>query len=235
MDWTKLVNVSALDLYWLADHSADLAEMRLKGTPRPWQQAAQWDAEAREAADYAAATERAERSPMALGEHPAPLHLDVLDLLVNVVAEADRIAEVVAQVAGVDRMASASSPFIDPAPYFRHAARWLHQAAEADPVIGARVELDAARLRLEVSRALGITQRLAPLEAACPWCGGGVAAARTLYIRETRDGRAVVVCQSGACEPPEADCGERWRGHPAWDVATEGAWLADRIERMESA
>ena len=83
------------------------------------------------------------------------------------------------------------------------------------------------------------------LDAACFVCdsrtdqfptGGG----RTLRVRTLHRGhrpaevcgqdcRTLVVCEGGRCAPTEAECGWRFRGLPAWDLATEAQWLGERI------
>lgn len=220
-----------LDLLWLADRAHDIAEARLKGTSRPWQQPADLEPDKREERDAHARLERAERSTLSIGEHPAPLHLDVLDLLVDLLATADDLAEKVAQAAGVDRMPPAASATADPEPYLRHAAAHLAAAIEADSQLGKYVEEEASRLRYDVAKHLGEFTYGQRLMALCPWCHGGIHQGYTLRVREVQ-GIPAVVCESGTCEPPEADCGT-WLGNkPAWPLDTEGSWLADRIERM---
>lgn len=221
------------DLLWLADHADDIMDARLKGSSRPWKQPADLDADQREERDAHARTERAERSTLSIGEHPAPLHLDVLDLLVDLLATADDLAERVAQAAGVDRMTPATSVSTDPAPYLRHAAAHLVMAYQTDPQLARYVETEASRLRYDVAKELGEFVYGQRLLAHCPWCNGGIHQGYTLRVREVH-GTAAVVCESGTCQPPEADCGTWLRGMPAWPLDTEGAWLADRIERAQA-
>lgn len=227
------------DLLWLADHAADITEARLKGTARPWQQPAQLDAAQRRTRDTLAAAERADRNPLSIGEHPAPLHVDVLDLLVDLLSTADDIAEQVAQAAGVDRLPAAASAFVDPEPYLRHAAAHLAQAYEADPSLIGGVEEDAARLRNEVARHLGELTTGQTLKAPCPFCAGRTAdhpegGSHTLRVRTLPGDLTAVVCQNSLCEPPEGGCGTRWRGFPAWPIH-EWSWLADHIEAREAS
>ncbi len=222
------------DLLWLADHVTDITDARLKGTQRPWQQPADLTPTQAEARDVQAASERADRSVLSIGEHPAPLHLDVLDLLVDLLATADDLAERVAQAAGVERLPPAASAMADPTPYLRHAAEHLAAAVMYDQQLGHHVEAEAVRLRYDVAKALGEFVYGQRLLALCPWCRGGAEQGFTLRVREVH-GHPAVVCESGTCEPPEADCGNWHRGLPAWPLDTEGAWLADRIERTIKA
>lgn len=223
-----------LDLLYLADRCHDIREARLKGTQRPWQQPADLDPSQRAERDAQARLERADRNLHALAEAPAPLHLDVLDLLVDLLATSDDLAERVAQAAGVERLPPAASHTADPEPYLRHAAAHLAAALEADPQLGRYVEEEASRLRYDVAKALGEFVYGQRLLVVCLWCHGGATHSYTWRVREVH-GEAAVVCESGVCEPPEADCGTWHRGNPAWPLSREGAWLADRIERMQGA
>lgn len=226
------------DLVWLAEHTPDITEARLKGTARPWQQPADLTPEQRRSQSDRAAVERAERTTAAIGEHPAPLHLDVLDLLVDLLCVADDIAEQVAQAAGVDRLPPASSAFADPEPYLRYAAQHLAAAYDADPGLEGGVVEDARRLRTEVARHLGELTTGQVLQAECPWCHGFTAdhpqgGAFTLRVRTLPGDLTAVVCQNDLCDPPDGDCGNRWRGRPAWPIH-EWNWLADRIDPQAS-
>jgi hypothetical protein len=219
---------AAADLWWLATHVDDLLESRLKGTPRPWREPAQHDPEQREQARRHDAQERAERTDSAIGEHPAPVHVDTLDLLVDLLATADDLAERIAQAAGVDRLPSPASSFVSAEPYLRHAAAWLQPATDVLPPLLDYVAEQAARLRSLVAvhlHELTVGQRL---RAVCPWCKGGIQGGFSLRVRKLAD-QTVIVCESGTCEPPEADSGIRHRGHPAWSV-NEWDWLIQRIE-----
>lgn len=223
-----LRKTAAADLWWLASHVDDLLESRFRGTPRPWREPAELDPHQRETLRQHDAQERAERSILAIGEHPAPVHVDTLDLLVDLLATADDLAERVAQAAGVERMPSPSSSVVSAEPYLRHAAAWLGPAS-SEPGLLEHVAEEAARLRSLVAVHLHELTHGQTLKARCPWCHGGIHGGYTLRVRQMGE-RTVVVCESGTCEPSEADCGLRHHGYPAWDLATEGEWLAARIE-----
>lgn len=222
------------DLMYLADHAGDLIEARFRGTPRPWKQAGDLDAAQRAEQLERDAAERRDRNPLSIGEHPAPMHVDVSDVLVDLLMTADDIAEQVAQAAGVDRLPYASSAFADPEPYLRHAARHLAMAYEADPSLQGGVKEDAERLRKLVATHLGEVLAGQRVPGLCPWCNGGLEQRQTLRIRFVRpaptlDPVPAAVCESGVCEPPDSDVGV-WAGNcPAWPLDTEGAWLSQRI------
>lgn len=222
------------DLLWLADRCEDIVEAKYRGTPRPWSQAAELSLEQQLAQTDRDIAERRDRNPLSIGEHPAPPHVDVLDLLVDLLMTADSIAEEVAQAAGVDRLPPASSAFADPEPYLRHAVRHLQAAYEADSSLAEGVKEDAARLRRDVARHLREVQAGQRVPGLCPWCNGGLEQRQTLRIRMVRPAPdlepvAAAVCESGLCEPPPSDVGV-WHGdRPAWPLDTEGKWLAQRL------
>lgn len=213
------VQRTAADLLYLAERWDDFHEMRQRGTARPWQQPH-------------ISPQREDPGADGAPGMSAPLHLDVFDALVDLLATADDLAERVAQEAGVDRLPYPTSAMADPTPYLRHAA--AHLEGIGHELLGYVAE-EVSRLRSTVDRHLGELTTGQTLQAPCPWCAGGVAGgAYTLRIRQGRD-EVLIVCESGVCEPPEADSGERHRGHPAWSLDREGHWLADRIDKMKES
>lgn len=68
----------------------------------------------------------------------------------------------------------------------------------------------------------------------CPWCRGKTEAMPngSLSLRVYVPGTApetYVICTNSACEPPEADCGERFRGKPMWPFS-DLDWLGKRLD-----
>lgn len=227
------------DLNFLIDHWADLLEARLRGTPRPWSEPAA-SLERRAEADAKARAERLERSDVAPGERMAPLHIDVLDVIVDLVATADDLAERLAQHHGaVEAPLAASSAFSDPRPHLRLVGRLCGDLeADEDQVTAALLAHARAELRRlgdDVAAALGLIRDGQVLKALCPWCGGRttdkpVGGGHTLRVRNRHDG-PVIVCHGVGCEPPEADCGTWIHGRPAWPQH-EWDWLAQRLEQV---
>lgn len=221
------------DLHYILERYDDFHDARIKGTPRPWQQPVVMSVAVADRIEQA--REYADRTDEAIGEHAAPLHLDVLDALIDLLATSADLAERVAQDAGVDRLPPVAGATDDPCPYLQHTITHL-------PGIGyellEHVGAQATRLRLLVDRHLGELTTGQRLLAECPWCSGVTAehpagGGFTLRVRKNPAGQILVVCESGGCEPAEADCGIRYRGHPAWDLHTEGDWLAERIEHHQ--
>jgi hypothetical protein len=232
------------DLNFLAEHYPELLDSRIPGTPRPWREP-QLTPERR-----AALTARAERealvmhtdlpmhlrarSPEELGESPAPLHIDTLDLLVDVLAVADETAGHVAQYAGVEQPTPASSAFADPRPFLRFIAQHITGAVEADPEMLGVVQDNLRPLVAQVSASLNLLRDGQILKAPCFVCRGRtpetpVGGAFTLRVTTLDDDTPAVVCRNPLCEPTEAECGTWLRGSPAW-IFSEWTWLADRLE-----
>jgi hypothetical protein len=243
------------DVAFLEECWPELAESRFPGTSRPWREPQLTPERRAELAEQARRDAQVShtdlpkhlrtKAPEELGESPAPGHVDVMDLLVEILAVADETAEHVGQVAGVDRLPPASSAFADPRPFLRFIAQNVTGAAETDEGMVGVVQDNLRPLVGEVRRSLSLLMDGQILKAECPWCrgvtpthpGGGGHTLRVRMIRDPRDDAdpedrvAAVVCQGPACEPPEAECGTWDRGRPAWP-AWEWEWLAVRLEAV---
>ena len=204
----------------------DLVEARLKGTPRIMQ--------SRPARD------RRDLEPgEGLGSLPAPVHLDVLDAMSNILMWADMLHELVAQTVGHDRLDSAASAYSDARPYLRYVVALLPEASETDDEIVEAVTEKAERMRSTILAKLGEVYDGQRLEAVCPFCVGRtfekLAGARTLTVRvvpsTTGHGgwAIVVVCENPVgCTPFAKECDLWVKGNPAWPIHRWG-WLADRL------
>ena len=107
------------DLTWVADRWEDLYESRVKGTPRPWREPT-ISAEKRAEMDALARIERIDREgflPPPPGESPAPLHVDILDTLSDILMRADMLVDLMAATLGKDRPDHAASAFDDATPF----------------------------------------------------------------------------------------------------------------------
>lgn len=217
----------------------------LPGTGHPYRPPGM-SQEARAERDRLAKLERLERSVIAPGESPAPFDLDVADLLAEILSAADDMADQVSDAAKVPRMPGAGSAFADPAPFLARVLK-LAPVCAAAPGVLAAVEARCDQLTMRTHTLLGLLGDGQVLDALCPWCDGRrsdapVGGQKTMRVRaqlpagqpmskvDPVDVRWLVVCESGLCEPPQSDCGERFRGRPAWPLRTEGEWLAQRLE-----
>jgi hypothetical protein len=180
-----------------------------------------------------------------LGESPAPMDLDAMDLLVEILCLADELADQVSDAAEVTRLESASSAFADPTPFLRRAAAFVTSCDTRDQD---RIEERCDDLIYRAMGLLGLIGDGQILQVVCPWCAGRTSkhptgGAKTLRVRiqlpvgkrsfvkvDPKDIAWYIVCESGTCDPPSKDCGERLRGRPAWPLKTDGDFLAQRIE-----
>lgn len=209
-----------LNAAWIADRWTALHESRLKGTPRPWkqttltpEQAAAYDAQHR-------AEKRAHGAP-AGADSQAPLHLDVLDLLVSIERTATWVANTI-QNTGINATPNGEDTYNR----LRYISTYALVLAEDDPTTEqAEQELRNHRHSIEREWAqIVIGQRL---KAPCPWCGQEQLIIRAIGPEDRTE--MVVRCESGTCNPDETSCGTWYGGKPCWPFH-EWEWLSNRID-----
>src|SRR4051794_34388043 len=193
-----------------------LAANLLPGTAKPYR-TPQLSTEKRAERDAEARLERLERVGIAPGESPVPLDLDVADLLAEIMATADDLADRVALAAWRPVGAPAGSAFADPSPCLDVIVAALPVAAVRDPGLPGLIEGRCDGLIYRAHRLLGLLGDGQLLNAVCPWCGGRtsgapVGGAKTMRVRaqlppgrrsvtqvDPKDVRWFVVCESGLC------------------------------------
>lgn len=164
----------------------------------------------------------------------APLQIDVLDKLIGLWADLLAAADDLHGKPVNNWQKLMPTPLHDP----RQLLEWCRQAARTQPdgIVADRAAWDMLHV---IEAALAEIWNGQPLQADCPWCHGGIERKPSWRIRLIPGGRnprtgkredmPVIVCESGTCEPPEADTGIWWRGNPAWAL-WEWEWLADQVE-----
>lgn len=213
----------AEDATWILDAWPALHASRLKGTPRPWRQT-DLTPEARAELDAAAKAEKLENNASTFGESPAPLHLDVHDLLHKTAHTAWRAATWLTLTT------------IGPHPAMCYPDQLLtyiraraHLATDGEALNNHARQIRARRV--EIAKHFAEVVDGQRLKATCPWC-----LTDKLYFRaigpETNH-QIVVRCDSGTCQPPEGDCGTWMRGRPCWPFH-EWEWLAARIDHHQA-
>jgi hypothetical protein len=225
----------------LEDAVMQLASCLEQGVDRPWKTPALTMERRNEIAREAKA-ERLERDAIAPGESPAPLDLDVMSELVEILAAAEILADRVCRSVWRPINRPAMSALADPRPALVLIRRLLNEASTSltDPQIIAFVEHRAKDLIERAHETLGLISDGQIIKALCPWCGGRTAdnpvgGQQTLRVRNVEGmDSTVVICEGGGCRPPEADCGTWIRGLPAWHQS-EWEWLAARILHAEEA
>jgi hypothetical protein len=209
---------------WIIQRWPHILELRLKGTPRPWktpdltpEQWAEMDRRARE--------EKQERGAFTLGESPAPVHLDMLDTQLDI---ARRVQELALTMSGQLQHNLRRHKHPDPVPHLHYLKGHLHKI---DNELHNRIRRETAAIRHAMATLFTEVFDGQRLKTDCPWCK-----LPKLYIRmigPEDNPQPIVACESGTCEPPEADCGKYWRGNPAWPFY-EWEWLAQQINHEES-
>ncbi len=243
----------------LSDALASLSELRsaveqlsanlLHGTPLPYR-APHLTPEQRAERDREARKERLERIEIAPGDSPDPYHLEIADLLTDILISADAHSSEVAQTAGVERLPDASSHMADPMPYLMHIALWLEQAAEVDPSLPGRLRRKCDLYVFRADTILGQIPDGMTLRRECPFCQGQTpdhpeGGAHTLRVRlEHQQHRSsedcnrwcvdLLVCENPLCSPGEEQCSRTYRGRPAWYLANEGEWLAACMDARDA-
>lgn len=233
--WARRLGETRADLTHITDRWPDLYQLRLPGTATR-HTTGYASLAARRARDEQARQERADRAGGALGYSAAPLDVDVLDTLTDLLVSAEELAERIAETAG--------APVLDPPTtaydyqamggYLTHISRHLYAAAQADPEALDDAQHTARVMRRRLDTALSEISDGQRLAAVCAWCHGRTTEAptggeRTLVVRMVLD-EPVIVCESDACAPPSADCGTWVRGRPAWH-REEWPWLANRLDK----
>ena len=222
------------DTQWLLDAWDPLQEARTKGTPRPWkettatiEQQATLDAEAR--------AEKAERGAFVLGDSPAPLHLDILDRLLNIQATTRAIARAIADttfdsqaLVYLTRTKNPSS--IQLLEYIHTTITRLVEPRHQQVLDDTQEAIHQLRMRTAGHFAELVDGKT--LKAQCPWCGASKLRFRLLGQTHPE---FVIRCESGLCQPGPNDCGA-WTGQgltlPTWPQ-WEWTWFAKQLNHHE--
>ena len=188
------------------------------------------------------------------GKHPAPVDVDMLDLIRDVVAAAEDLALTITQTAGVDRPSHVTSVWEDPRPWLLSARAWLTAADEVDDLTVPWARSVLAPVVRRVASTVGEILDGQVIDALCPWCRGRSekrpnGGERTLMVaapgqastgarpEATAPGQGdgpLVVCHGTNCAPPDSACGRRLRGMPAWPER-EWDWLAKQLLPLDGA
>lgn len=108
----------------------------------------------------------------------------------------------------------------------------------SDPRVATAIEASLARVVSIMELALDLSDSGQLIRVPCPWCRGVSPSmpGGSLTLRVFVPGAApdtYVLCTNKRCEPPSADCGERWLGQPRWNFP-ELDWLAQRLEQSQA-
>lgn len=231
----RLTHSSVIEtLDWLIEYWPDLVESRLPmATRRPWQ-TPHLDAEARELLDAAAALDRYFRNPLGVRESPAPLDVNVLQTILDVLVHADDLA---AELGEWGRLPPTAVGQLDARPYLSFARACL--AAEYEDLgepgpWSEWAEPRVHRMYESVARALAMLYTGQVVRVLCPWCGGRtpenpIGGAYTWQVTVLPGDQVAIICR-GECEPPPGEAGTWIGGQPCWPLAQWG-WLGKRVRK----
>ncbi|WP_113699169.1 hypothetical protein [Nonomuraea lactucae] len=229
-------------LDWLIEYWPDLLDARLPmATRRPWQTPT-LDAEGKELLDAAAYLDRYFRNPLGVRESPAPLDVNVLQTVLDVLVHADDLAAELGEWSVRPLLASPGMGELDARPYLAYARARLAEEQEdlgepgpwsewAEPIVH--------RVYESVARALAMLYTGQTVRVICPWCLGRTAenpigGEYTWRIHELpgRPPQIAIICH-GQCEPPQREVGTWWGGKPCWPL-WDWERLAKRVRDHET-
>lgn len=186
-------------LTWVRDRWPDLLKARLRGTPRPWHQTDETPPEVAAERDRTARLERIEADGRMPGYSLAPLHVDVLDTMAQVLMTADLLHEDIAQTVGYPKLAYPTArrgpgPYLDlddnisPVPYLDYVVHLLDQAVDTDLKIAEHAARKAETMQTLIRTVLGEIVDGQLLDAICPFCLGvtphhPAGGAKTMHFR----------------------------------------------------
>ncbi|MDT0302919.1 hypothetical protein [Streptomonospora wellingtoniae] len=232
--WARRLGETRADLLHIADRWPDLYQLRLPGTATR-HTTGYASLAARRARDAQARAERRDRTTDTLGYSAAPLDVEVLDTLTDILVGADELAGRIAATAGAPVLDPPSTAYDYAAirGYLIHAGDHLADAADVDPEALDDAQDTARSMRRKLDKALNEIADGHRLDTVCAFCGGATPEApaggeRTLVVRVVVD-QLVIVCANALCSPTSADCGTWVRGRPAWPEA-EWEWLNKRLD-----
>jgi hypothetical protein len=226
-------------LDWLIEYWPDVLEARLPlATRRPWH-ASELGEHAQAERDAQARAERIERSVLGLGESPAPVDVNVLSTILDVLVTADDLAAELTEWGVAPILAPPGWGHLDARPYLARARACLVAELEDLGEPGPWHELAehaVRRMYEQVARCLSMLYTGQLVRVICPWCGGRtpeepVGGAYTWRVHELPGGQVAIVCH-GICEPPAREVGTWWGGQPCWPIS-EWPRLAKQVRAAE--
>lgn len=204
------------DAAWINARWHHLTDSRFLGTPRPWRQPSR----------------KPGRNPhhdsppaFATTPIPAPLHLDTHDLINDILRKIRHLATTTATECGHDTVLSYLEHHrtTDPADELAYILSHHPVTSEAAQKY---TEHSIHRIRAQMAEEFSEILDGQQLTADCPWCHHQEL--RIRLIGPPHAQQPVVLCENPGCNPQPAECGQWWRGHPAWPLH-EWEWLAQRI------
>ncbi|GAA1018900.1 hypothetical protein Aple_025460 [Acrocarpospora pleiomorpha] len=200
-------------LAWIRDARENLLEALYPGTPVPAQPLDPLGLDLQALRDAEARVECMERSETTLGESPAPIRLDVFDVLVDITRRAYLNAWAVHQASGHPWLYSPDSTITDPQPWLGYIHFGINQLGheEKHHWLVDEIGRNADELISRIIRVLGLIHDGQTIAARVP----GVRASPPGGSAPFRAARGAIVCESGTCE---ASTSKWWWRRPVWPI-----------------
>lgn len=225
------------NLEWVIEYWPDLVESRLPLTTKPLRQTRTFTRDEKDLRDGQAAIERHFRNSLAWGESPAPVDVDILQTLLDVVVYADDLAAELGPECMCPVLAPPGLGDLDARPWLSYALARLHELPDewheyAWPVVE-RMHERAARCLAEIYH--GQTVKVF-----CPWCDGRtqdapVGGAYTWQVEVLPNNQVAIVCRGVNCNPPVEHVATWLWGQPCWPITSWGKLAAHVIPELERA
>ncbi|MGA5764493.1 hypothetical protein [Nonomuraea bangladeshensis] len=209
-------------LEWVIEYWPDLIEARMPLTTKPLQQTRTISREEKDLRDGQAAIERYWRNSLSWGESPAPLDVDVLQTILDVVVHADDLAAELGPAALCPILAPPALGQLDARPWLTYAlARLLELPDEWSEWAWPTVQ----RVQERAARALGMIYHGQTVKVICPWCEGRtdeqpVGGVHTWRVEVLPGNQIAIVCHGTNCNPPANLVGTWLWGKPCWPITT---------------
>lgn len=207
-------------LEWVIEYWPDLVEARMPLTTKPLRQTRTISAEEIVLRDAQAQMERYFRNNLSWGESPAPVDVDVLQTVLDIVVYADDLAAELGPPAGCRILAPPGLGQLDARPWLHYAMARLGELPDewaewASPIV--------EKIHERTARALGMLYHGQTVKVVCPWCDGRteenpVGGAHTWSVEVLPSNQVAIVCHGVNCNPPADVVGTWLWGKPCWPI-----------------
>ena len=210
------------NLEWVIEYWPDLIEARLPLTTKPLRQTRTISREEKDLRDAAAHMERYFRNNLAWGESPAPVDVDILQTLLDVMVYADDLAAELGPEVLCPILAPPTLGQLDARPWLSYAlARLWELPDEWSEWVWPRVE----RIYTRTAGALAEIYHGQVVKVVCPWCTGRteedpVGGAHTWKVEVLPNNQVAIICHGVNCNPPADQVGTWLWGKPCWPITT---------------
>lgn len=223
--------IVAANLEWVIEYWPDLIESRMPLTTKPLRQTRTITGEEKDLLDAAEHLERYFRNNLSWGESPAPVDVDILQVLLDVVVHADDLAAELGPPVCCPILAPPALGVLDARPWLSYSLARLH---ELDDDWSAYVWPVVEKIYKRTAAALAEIYTGQTVKIVCPWCSGRtveqpVGGAHTWQVEVLPNNQVAIICHGTNCNPPADMVGTWLWGKPCWPIT---AWprLAARLQ-----